>query len=842
MPYLYSPSAEQFVIQFKDVPAQQAFLTKILDPVKLTPPCFKMVTYGNCPALLFPAYFHPSSGSFTVWLNPADLATAIYSALFLETGQSRPDIIVETEKGEIRFLNGLFNAPIALPDLPIPANKHNLAGDHNASASLPPAHLPHIAPAPGGPGWKEQKHEDGIRPYTQILWDCDNPFSDIPPISEIETNPLWPFHQALVKRILARGMQNSKETSNQALWALAVIKSLIEVILNKEFIIDAIAAFNADLQSGAYFANGSLPGGETKYSRKKGIPSDFKHYREETRNAQPGDENKGHTLRTSAVKVSLHNNTMEWLSNDLLIQFRDRVGLDGYMKPYIEAWESMKNFSSLAEQDDCLDAFIDNIKVNLSSGCVNERAGTALITMLAKIAAKNTKELHRADFIKELTPIAELLTLDEKSYSVESVEKTFNQFLEKYENYTFYENKMVGNIYVKDTEGDVSWPVDRERLRKEIVNYVVKMYGEEQDDIDRKWPVNGNKNMPNDEAKKNNPSPPYDASSIADQLPPPTVIEKIDPENAELQRQLKTLTLQYQAQAQELQREKNDRKTDNQKLQAALAQQRQTFTEQNTFLQRTVAEKEATQAALLHQQRSLATQSAELQQLKAHAHTTQQQVGAWQQQCETKDRQLQEAASTINQWTNHCAIQAQQSQALLQTELSKQQQQSREERAALDAHLKNQYIATEQRLRAQHAKELQEKRIETKVGQLNALYKLYETHLNESYEVDDSLLSRKKEITRTLRQRLEDNQYSAAQRFQNFKQYYEANKQHLEQPRDNLGTYIIKGIIDLVTILTIIIPPARRYFIAKITQVEGQKVARSTDTILDNPPEFKMQQ
>lgn len=307
-------------------------------------------------------------------------------------------------------------------------------------------------------------------------------FLDQKPDLSITEEPLWPFHQALSERI----KETKQDHTKQSLWTLAIIKSLLEISINKLFIIEAIDAFTIDLASGAYYANGFLVNGDTRYSRNASIDSVFNLYRQATGNAQGGDEYKGHILRTTGIRVSALPIRYEYLSNDLLVTFKDKAGLEGYLGVYQTAWQEMLLLSK-PDRDDCIDCYIKNIKVELVTGCVNERSGTALLSMLDTIKEKRTKLLQRENFIKKLEPLTNAWFSDNLSL----VNHLFNELLTRYDGYTFYENEFAGVHYVRNPETDKHWVINNENtemLKHEIIAHLVK-FGETEKTIYEKWPT-----------------------------------------------------------------------------------------------------------------------------------------------------------------------------------------------------------------------------------------------------------------------------------------------------------------------------------------------------------------
>ncbi len=309
-------------------------------------------------------------------------------------------------------------------------------------------------------------------PYQKITW-LDSHGNPLPIPQAVTRASLWPFHQALENRAKERKTENDPNT----LWALATIKSLIEISLNKEFIAQAIDAFKADVDASVYYTreNGNI-GGEARYYTNTSLPSAFASYRTATGNAQNGDEYKGHVLRTAMVKVG--NTSYTYPGNDLLVTFRHRQGIDEYMTPYENAWETMQSFNK-ADQDECLDAFLDNVKAELATGCVNERSGAALMEMTATVTEKNTKMLEESQFLKKMGPMTAAWYVEDLA----EVEKQFAILLEQYDGYTFCS-------YLKEGNKEIQWVIHSEnadRFKAQVIACLATTTQEKEEDIRAKW-------------------------------------------------------------------------------------------------------------------------------------------------------------------------------------------------------------------------------------------------------------------------------------------------------------------------------------------------------------------
>ncbi len=775
--------------------------------------------YRGFPGISFPASIDEKRGLSAIFDSSA-MAQIIYNILFIQIHTSG----IEAQAGSIE----VKNQEILFPRGFGPRSRHTLIlCDLSISAN----------------GHREQKEDADIKPYVCIPWDDHDPFLIIAaPIQDIVSDPLWLFHQALLNRILAREIQQGeKEAIAKALWALAVIKSLIEVNLNHAFIVDAIAAFQADLKLGAYFKQGEAADGEPHYFRQRNSRSQFMVYSNATRNAKEGDEDKGLLLRTSKVNVLQHSPAQ--LNYDLA-DINDEAGLRQYLGSYIDVWEAIKAFRD-DQQADCLDAFIDNIKIDVASDSVNVRSRIAIQTMRDEVHAINARELHRKHLVKKLKPIA-LLIKNEQSYSVASVETEFNRLLEKYQGYAFYENRMDSGEYIEDREQDRRCEVNREQMREEIVSHLALLCGEQRDRIDRKWPLFVRKEIPNDGERQHRAAVQQDdtVATLQAQLQLyAQAVERAQQQNGQLRQQhsmeLQQLQQQHSAQLQEevgLAAEEARRHT------SSLLQHEHATQLSQIQAQRAQLEQEKQQALFELQQQKTAYEALQQQQYQQYSTQLQEQLQHRQQQYQTTlhqqlQHQQQQHDAHLQTWQEQKAREVQQLRGENQT-LRIQLQHWQQRNAELEAQVNL--------IQAQQPQQLQNERnaapvdaqkkplqIPATIDQLKTVYLDYQNHLNDSYEVDDSLLNHKKQIVQRLLDALNSKQGSMSdQQIREFILLYNQHKEHLEKNRDNIGTHLLKTIASLMATLLFLVPPARKYFLERATQVEGQKVIRRTDNIL----------
>ena len=161
-------------------------------------------------------------------------------------------------------------------------------------------------------------------------------------------NPLWDFHQALESRINARGLNND----SQGLWTLAIVKSIVEVKLNRDFMLGAIDAFKSDLNSGVYKVRAGSNATQPLYDR---VQPNGEFIKYKTASHQNPGEEKGDMLRTSHVRIGVKpQKEFERLANDLLTTFKDEKGLDGFIYMYESFMDDFKKLDK-KDQDECLD-------------------------------------------------------------------------------------------------------------------------------------------------------------------------------------------------------------------------------------------------------------------------------------------------------------------------------------------------------------------------------------------------------------------------------------------------------------------------------------------------------
>ena len=316
-------------------------------------------------------------------------------------------------------------------------------------------------------------NQKNIEAYRSIDWrlQTGHLYKDL-----TQKNRLWDFHQALAKRIEARHLDQAE----QGLWTLAIVKSILEVKLNKNFMVGAIAAFKNDLSKGVYKGKTDKDGIKVTYVRDPKKESEFFEYKKASRQ-EAYDAEKGDMLRTSLVKISNNPHKLTRLSNDLLATFVNAEGLNGFINMY-ESF--MTEFTKLKEKDqnECLDAFIDNIKFKETTGCVNDRSGNALTAMQMKMLSKLNKEITETDFLKQLQDIYSLYAdetpLDLKKLA--QIDKMFNAVFEKYQGYK----------YIDPGSATPSWIIDQntiEKLKEKVLNFITSEDAEEKQNILKVW-------------------------------------------------------------------------------------------------------------------------------------------------------------------------------------------------------------------------------------------------------------------------------------------------------------------------------------------------------------------
>lgn len=250
-----------------------------------------------------------------------------------------------------------------------------------------------------------------MRPtYKHINWNAA-------PSSEVTTHPLWGFHEA----ILARAHQLSKANTPQTLWALASIKSLIEIDINREFVLEAGLAYEADVDNGVYVQRLDNP---LFFDKRHGVTSQFDAFRTATApNAQSSDLGKGDVLRTSRVKVS-SSGAVEHVSFHPSVSYptqhlpvsERKANKSQQMNFFYDGFAQMCQRALQLPREDqrhaCLDAFVQNIKVH-GIGCANERLGTALDVLGKQVNQFEDKTITQDNFLTLIQGIVMALSAGE---------------------------------------------------------------------------------------------------------------------------------------------------------------------------------------------------------------------------------------------------------------------------------------------------------------------------------------------------------------------------------------------------------------------------------------------
>ncbi|WP_133133958.1 U-box domain-containing protein [Legionella parisiensis] len=221
-------------------------------------------------------------------------------------------------------------------------------------------------------------------------------------------HPLWAFHQAI-----SQSQSTDKNFDQKKLWALASIKSLIEIDINRQFVIEAGLAYERDVDNGVYIEE---PPNSGMYKKKAGATAQFDAFRSATGvNAQHGDSAKADTLRTSEMHVA-HGKT-EFVSYHPSISYptgdlpqdKRRASkeqqMDYFYNGLLHIWHRIEALPTPADRQKCIQVFCSHVKID-GIGCANERLVDAIDRMAQTLIQFESKKLppkNFADLVNEVT-------------------------------------------------------------------------------------------------------------------------------------------------------------------------------------------------------------------------------------------------------------------------------------------------------------------------------------------------------------------------------------------------------------------------------------------------------
>ncbi|WP_193392447.1 U-box domain-containing protein, partial [Legionella parisiensis] len=221
-------------------------------------------------------------------------------------------------------------------------------------------------------------------------------------------HPLWAFHQAI-----SQSQSTDKNFDQKKLWALASIKSLIEIDINRQFVIEAGLAYERDVDNGVYIEE---PPNSGMYKKKAGATAQFDAFRSATGvNAQHGDSAKADTLRTSEMHVA-HGKT-EFVSYHPSISYptgdlpqdKRRASkeqqMDYFYNGLLHIWHRIEALPNPADRQKCIQVFCSHVKID-GIGCANERLVDAIDRMAQTLIQFESKKLppkNFADLVNEVT-------------------------------------------------------------------------------------------------------------------------------------------------------------------------------------------------------------------------------------------------------------------------------------------------------------------------------------------------------------------------------------------------------------------------------------------------------
>ena len=249
----------------------------------------------------------------------------------------------------------------------------------------------------------------------------------------VTNHPLWTFHQAL-----AHTKSTAQDFDKKQYWALASIKSLIEIDLNREFVVEAGLAYERDLDNGIYVAQA-----EDMHVKKPGAVAEFDAFRNATQgNAQGGDSQKADTLRTSKMRVAPNGKTdfvsyhpsLSYPTSNFLIEerrARKEQQIDYFYNGLLQIWKRIDALPSTESKQKCLNTFCQHVKI-AGIGCANERLGDAIDKVTQELIQHEEKQITEMQLLTAIEPVMGALGEPPQG----DPHELFEQLLKHYSGYT----------------------------------------------------------------------------------------------------------------------------------------------------------------------------------------------------------------------------------------------------------------------------------------------------------------------------------------------------------------------------------------------------------------------